>query len=236
LKLILGGAAVNDLGCRTSIDVVVENVELKGATVVDAGCGSMGFSRELVAQGAHVFAIDPDSVRAVQNREVDERGLVFSEASADSLPVDDNSADGVFFSNSLHHIPAETYPTVFSEVARVLKPGGFLWVIEPVDCPLNTVMKLFNDEEVQRAAAQQVLNSIASPQFASFQQFQYHNFRQFESFEDFATRFAKSSYNNGYTPEDVYSARVSETFHEQGQPDFRFVSPKTVWFGEGFLS
>ena len=46
------------------------------------------------------------------------------------------------------------------EVARVLRPGGHLYVSEPVyGGALNDVVRLYNDEGVVRAAAQAALDA-----------------------------------------------------------------------------
>lgn len=46
-----------------------------------------------------------------------------------------------------------------AEAARVLRPGGHLYVSEPVFAgPYNEVIRLFNDEGVVRAAAQAAID------------------------------------------------------------------------------
>ena len=39
--------------------------------------------------------------------------------------------DGVFFFRSLHHVPIDAMEAALAEAARVLKPDGFLCVMEP---------------------------------------------------------------------------------------------------------
>ncbi len=225
----------SDFGCTTSIEVIKQFVPLKGTSVVDVGCGDMTFSMPLAELGAQVLAIDPDPVQAKLNRESEPRlGLTFAEAGAESLPVADRSMDGVFFSYSLHHIPAETYPRVFQEIFRVLKPGGFLLVIEPLGCPLNEVMKLFHDEDRERAAAQQGLVELAVPRFDLAEVVTYHSFIQYDSFDQFADRYSSRSFNTLYTEADVRHPAVEAAFEAHGQPDYRFQSPKQAMILRGF--
>jgi ubiquinone/menaquinone biosynthesis C-methylase UbiE len=191
----------------------------------------MKFSRPLVEHGARVLAIDPDPVQAKLNRESEPTpNLEFVETGAEKLPSQDNSVDGIFFSYSLHHIPAERYPQVFGEVTRVLKPDGFLFVIEPMDCPLNEVMKLFHNEDQERAAAWQAMHELAVPAFESAQVVSYHSFSQYESWDDFASQYASKSFNTLYTEADVRQPKVKEAFERLGGPDYRFQSPKQVMF------
>jgi ubiquinone/menaquinone biosynthesis C-methylase UbiE len=223
-----------DLGATTSIDVVNDLVSLDGLTVLDVGCGDMTFTRLLAEHGAHATGVDPDRHQAERNRAADPApNLTFEEAGATALPAADGSVDGVFFSFSLHHVPAETYPATFAEVRRVLKPEGFLCVIEPADCPLNEVMKLFHDESVVRAAAQQALRAHAVPAFTEHATFRYVSEVAFESFDAFATQYGAKKFNTDYTEADIRRPEVEAAFERLGAPDYRFESPKLMMWLRG---
>ena len=219
---------MNDLGCISNADVLQQLVSLEGKRVLDAGCGDLTFTRLLTECGARVIAIDPDAVQAEKNRNADPTpGIKFVESGAEVMPADDKTIDGVFFSYSLHHIPRASYPAVFAEVLRVLKPDGFLYVLEPTDCPLNQVMKLFHDEDAERAAAWQAVESLRT-EFKSATTVSYYGYRQFESWDDFADTFSNRSFNELYTETDVRRPEVKSAFESHAGPDFRFQSPKRV--------
>ena len=129
-------------------------------------------------------------------------------------------------------MPSEVYPQVFSEVFRVLKPGGFLYVIEPVDCPSNQVMMLYNNEERERALAQEVLQEVAKPAFETCKYVRYHGVTKYESFEHYAEHYSNRSFNT-YQPEKVWSDEVREAFEKHGSPDYEFESPRVVAFFNG---
>lgn len=227
--MINESTTAEDLGCITNIEVIKKFVDLRGKRLIDAGCGDMTVAKMLAENGANVLAIDPDSVQAQRNREADPiPGIEFVETGAESIPVEDQSVDGVFFSYSLHHVPARIYPEVFQEVRRVLKPNGFLYVIEPTDCPLNQVMMLFHNEEKERAAAQDALHQLAKPHFETCNEVIYHSIRPFESFEDFAWHFSSRSFNTLYSEADVRASQVEEAFERLGAPDYQFAAPKRV--------
>ena len=218
-------AIVKDLGFTTNVDVITQFVSLAGRFVVDAGCGSMTWTRHLSDLGARVLAVDPDPVQAELNRVTEAIPSVeFVETGSDQIPLESGIVDGVFFSYSLHHIPVELYPRVFKEVLRVLKPDGFLYAIEPTDCPINDVMKLFHNEDRDRAAAWSALEQLAASSFQSKQVVQYHSFSQYDSFDDFATQFGSRTFNSIYTEADVRTPQVEAMFERLGQPDFRFKS------------
>lgn len=224
---------MQDLGCLSNAEVLDRYVELSDKRVADLGCGDLTFSKILVEAGAEVFAVDPDSVQASLNRQNPVPGITFFETGADQLPFEDGLLDGVFFSYSLHHIPAELYEQVFAEVFRVLRPGGFLYIIEPIDCPANQIMILFHDEEQERAAAQTAIDQLARDRFENCHDLTYHGHVQFESFEEYAVRYASRSFNSIYSEADVRAPRVQEAFERLGQPDYRFETPKRVFVGLG---
>ena len=223
-----------NLGRTTSIDVVGDRIPLDGQVVVDVGCGDMTFTRHLAGRGAVALGVDPDPIQAEQNRCADPVSNVeFAEAEATQLPVADGSVDGVFFSFSLHHVPAASYPRVFAEVRRVLVPHGYLCVIEPADGPLNTVRKLFHDEDAERAAAQAALVQLAVPAFRQHRCFEYRSDVSFESFDDFVARYAGKTFNDGYSEADIRRPEVQAAFEQLGAPTYRFESPKTMMLLEG---
>lgn len=219
---------MKDLGCITNEEVLGQLLELDGKDVVDIGCGNLTFTKILAKLGASVLAIDPDAVQAKLNRDADPvPGIRFVESGGENIPAEDESLDGAFFSYSLHHVPSELYPVVFREVMRVLKPNGFLYVIEPIDCPLNTVMRLFHDEEQERADAWSALESLTHS-FETSETVTYHGFTQYESWDAFADHYSNRSFNALYTSDDVRRPEVEKEFEIQGGSDHRFASPKRV--------
>lgn len=227
---------VKDLGFVTNAEVVERFVSLPGKYVIDVGCGSMTWTRQLSELGATVLAIDPDPIQADLNRAISPLPAIeFVETGADKLPAESGTVDGLFFSYSLHHIPAALYPGVFEEALRVLKPDGFLYAIEPSDCPINQVMKLFHNEDREREIAWQALETLAKSSFEFAEVVAYHSYSQYESFDDFATQFAGRSFNSLYTESDVRSESVQAAFERIGSPDYRFKSSKQVMYLRGPL-
>ena len=97
--------------------------------VLEVGCGTGFFALNLklagVIKAAHVTDISPGMVAAAQRNA---EGLGFSiegrAADAEHLPYDDDSFDLVVGHAVIHHIP--DVDLVFSEMLRVLRPGGRL--------------------------------------------------------------------------------------------------------------
>jgi ubiquinone/menaquinone biosynthesis C-methylase UbiE len=143
------------------LDFLASLVPLEGARVLELGCGKAEFSRRLVEKGgvASVMALEVDRVQHRKNLgapQVDR--LVFGYGGAEDIPCDDATFDGVVMLKSLHHVPLENLDRALEEVRRVLKPGGWAYISEPVFAgPLNEIIRLFHDEQAVRAAAYEAI-------------------------------------------------------------------------------
>jgi len=97
---------------------------LGGSTgvVVDLGAGTGALTRQLVALGQQVIAVEPDAAmreefcRQVQSTEV-------RAGTGEDLPFDNASVDAIVASTSWHWVDPVAG---LSEAARVLRPGGTL--------------------------------------------------------------------------------------------------------------
>ncbi len=220
-----------DFGVCTDLDAIDRCLTVSDKFLIDAGCGNMHLSKALAERGAHVLAIDPDEAQAKENQAADIVANVgFAETGADQIPVENQSIDGMLFSYSLHHIPADLYEAVFAEALRILKPDGFMYIIEPVASgELNDVVRLFHDEAEVRADAQTAINKLGVPRFAECEVVEYRIPVSYDSWEHFANRYVGKTFNNNYTEADVRSEHVRKKFLEVGEArQFKFESPMRV--------
>ncbi|MFA5058857.1 MAG: methyltransferase domain-containing protein [Opitutaceae bacterium] len=124
--------------------------------IIELGCGAAQLSRKLLARfpACAVTALEVDERQHAKNLLNPCAGLVFVKAGAQAVPFGAGSFDLALMLKSLHHVPLDLLDTALAEVHRVLRPGGLLYVSEPVFAgALNEVMRVFHDEEVVRAAA-----------------------------------------------------------------------------------
>jgi SAM-dependent methyltransferase len=134
---------------RTDVEVLAELVPLDGREVVDVGCGDGSLMRALAARGASVVGVEVSEAAVAR---AGERCLL---GRADALPLDDGSVDACVLMRSLHHVPADAMPRAFEEAARVLRPGGAMYVAEPVAAGAYfELVALVDDEREVRAQAQ----------------------------------------------------------------------------------
>jgi ubiquinone/menaquinone biosynthesis C-methylase UbiE len=131
-------ASVFTLGRRARLRQ--ETVELAalqpGARVLEVGCGTgdvaLAASKRLGASGA-VYGIDPSAEMIAVARAKAERAVLaadFQIGAIESLPFPDSSFDVVLSSLMMHHLPNELKRRGLAEIARVLKPGGRLVIVD----------------------------------------------------------------------------------------------------------
>jgi len=105
------------------LSVHIDRAEI--SLVIDVGCGTGRFSELLAAHfGVPVIGIDPSLRMVDQARRKPRIGrVVYSQGSAEALPLRDGCADLVFMSMVYHHL---TDPiAVARECHRVLRQGGY---------------------------------------------------------------------------------------------------------------
>ena len=97
--------------------------------VLELGCGTGYFTREIVKTNAAVTAIDisPDLL-AIAQKEVSATNVTFCEENAYKMTFADESFDSVIGSSVLHHLDIEK---AIAEIHRVLKSNGFIAFTEP---------------------------------------------------------------------------------------------------------
>jgi SAM-dependent methyltransferase len=173
-------------------------VPLQDARIIEAGCGAARMARDLLQrhQNAEVVGIEVDDRQLAKNLLEPAQGLRFERAGAEALPFADASFDGAMMLKSLHHVPVALTGQALSEVARVLRPGAWFCVSEPVVAgALNELIRLFNDEGRVRAAAQAALDrAIASGQWLAAAEQHFEMPVRFASFEEFEQRMMRPTF------------------------------------------
>lgn len=93
--------------------------DLRGLTVLDAGCGSGRYLRELRSRGASVIGVDLSLPMLERARNTTSR---IARADIRALPLESMSIDLAVCGLALGDVP-EIEPAL-TEIARVLRPGG----------------------------------------------------------------------------------------------------------------
>jgi ubiquinone/menaquinone biosynthesis C-methylase UbiE len=146
-------------------------VEFDGRDVVDIGCGGGALVRDLTARGARVTGVEvsEEQLATALSRARDD-GARYLVGLAQALPLSDDSVDVAVFMRSFHHVPAGELMQALRESRRVLRPGGVLYIAEPLtEGDFFTLTSLVEDELEVRRAAQ---NAIDQARLAGFEEVQ----------------------------------------------------------------
>lgn len=146
---------------KKNTEMLLDTVELLDKVVVDVGCGDGSLVRLMAQRGAHVIGIETcheQLARALAATPVTDE--TFCAGTAQSLPMGDATTDLVVFFNSLHHVPVDLQSQALAEAARVLRPGGRVYISEPVaEGPHFAAVRIVDDETEVRARALQAIRA-----------------------------------------------------------------------------
>jgi ubiquinone/menaquinone biosynthesis C-methylase UbiE len=170
----------------TNAAIAAELLGGGGGRALDVGCGDGKFTRALAGLCREVSGIDvrasriEDALAAAQAAGV---AIDFRIAAGEALPYAAAGFDLVAFSNSLHHMA--NVELALREAARVLRPDGLLYVMEPVPSgTYHEATRLVNDETIVRTEAYRALLRMADRGFVAVAEVMYRARRDFADFAE----------------------------------------------------
>ncbi len=175
---------------RQNADVLPSMIELKGKKVADIGCGEGSLTRLMTRHGASVIGVECSKEQLQRARAAKPAGNeMYSEGRGEDLSFEDNKLDLVVFFNSLHHIAIDKQDKALSEAARVLKPGGMVYISEPVaEGEHFELMKPVHDETVVRDAARKAISKATRHGLALETETSYLHQTHYPDYDTFRSR------------------------------------------------
>jgi ubiquinone/menaquinone biosynthesis C-methylase UbiE len=129
----LMGLGVNHSNSRMIIEMAMIK---QGDKVLDVGCGSGSLTltaKSYVGESGHVYGIDaaPEMIEVARNK-AEHRGLeaFFEVGLIEKLPYSEAKFDVVISRLVMHHLPEVLKQKAFTEIYRVLKPGGRFFITD----------------------------------------------------------------------------------------------------------
>lgn len=213
--------------------LLIDTLDLRNTKILELGCGKADKTNAIFNTGfpAEILALEIDERQLQINLALPSvRGITFARGGAEAIPASDNYFDIVMLFKSFHHVPTNLMDKALTEIHRVLKPGGFVWLSEPVfDGDFNEVMRMFHDEKVVREAAfKSIKNSVDMRLFNLDRQIFFLVRNHFDSFDDFDNRMIKVTHSNHKLDLTLYRA-VQEKFESYMSDDgANFLTPQRV--------
>src|SRR5437773_3497886 len=100
-----------------------------GMPVLELGCGTGTFARELARSGANVVAMDVSpELLEIANANCSAPNIQYQIQNAYALSYPEGAFDSIVGSSVLHHLEIEA---AIRDMYRVLKPGGTIYFTEP---------------------------------------------------------------------------------------------------------
>lgn len=176
---------------RVNADVLRELLPLEGRRVADVGCGDGALVRMMARAGARAVGVEcsPAQIEMAKAaaRADSETYLM---AVGERLPFADASLDAIVFFNSLHHVPVPAQETALGEAVRVTRPGGHLYIAEPLAEGNNfELVRAVDDEtEIRAAAYRAIRGALGGGTVTELTETVYVHPMMFTNYEAFRTR------------------------------------------------
>lgn len=145
--------------------------------ILEVGCGDGRLTASMMDASDRLVGLDPDRGSMEKARPLSGDGVMLVLGSGESVPFAADIFDIVVFSLSLHH---QDPVRALEEARRVLKPGGRILVLEPVEHSLMTMLfSLIHDESEEYEKAEVAIRASGLREVRS------HSLRTRWVFEDF---------------------------------------------------
>ena len=221
-----------ELNCPES-DIYNQLLSLDDKHILELGCGSADITRNIATagKGRKITALEVDEIAHQKNLQItDLPNVSFGLSGAQDIPLDDESVDVVFMFKSLHHVPLELMDQSLFEVRRVLKPGGFAYISEPIFAgEFNEILRLFHDEQkVREAAFQSVKRAVDDGLFILAEQVFFNSPMTYRNFIEFETNVINATHSDHSLENALYDLVKQRFEQHMGNDGAHFLTPIRV--------
>ena len=214
-------------------EIIEQALSLNNKTILELGCGKADKTRLIATTGQErtIIATEVDETQHSKNLLIgDLPNVSFVLGGSENIPLADDSVDIVMMFKSLHHVPVELMDKALEETRRVLKPGGFAYISEPVfEGEFNEVLRLFHDEEIVRKAAfESIVRAVDSGNLILSEQLFFSTPNSFESFKVFENRIIKVTHTEHSLSDDLLQKVKDQFALNMGDNGAQFIVPIRV--------
>lgn len=171
---------------------LLETLNLDNKTILELGCGGAAMTKKIALNGENrkIIACEVDKIQHEKNLKLNIENIKFEDYPAEEIKLEDESVDIIMLFKSLHHVPKHNMKKAFSEIKRVLKPNGLVYISEPLyQGEQNALISIFHDEEeVRKIAFEHIKEVVENEEFKLFKEIFFQTPVSYKNFEDFKTR------------------------------------------------
>jgi SAM-dependent methyltransferase len=218
----------------TDLAMLERHVDLHDRDAVDIGCGAGALARAIAVAGARVVALEVSQEQMAPALAADGgSGVRYMVGCAQALPLADGSVDIALFMRTLHHVPVEDMTQALQEARRVVRPGGTVYVAEPLsEGDFWSLTSIIEDEVEVRQAAQSALARAPAIGLEPLSTLEYEVPVRLAGLDQFRelTVAVEPSRAEVFA---AHSSELAEAFQRLGEPgeragERRFLSPTRV--------
>lgn len=209
-------SATGDLPRSSDFDQIADLLPLQDARLLELGCGAAFTTRRLAESFPlrEIVALEVDHIQHEKNLQISDLPNVrFQFGGAQAIDLPDSSVDAVIMLKSLHHVPVGEMDAAFGEITRVLRPGGYAYISEPVYAgAFNEILRLFNDEKRVREAAFAAIGRVVESGCLQLEgEVHFFATSRFQGFEEFEQRIIGATHSEFSIDEDLHE-RIKAMF------------------------
>ena len=115
------------------VEKIDGKLSLSGKEILEIGCGTGNYTKQLAEIVGCIEAIDPDKESILEAEGSHIRNTKFSVGNSNPLDFESNTFDVVVFTLSFHHIHKGEMEESIKEAVRVVKKGGWIVFLEPAE-------------------------------------------------------------------------------------------------------
>ncbi|MCB9881163.1 MAG: methyltransferase domain-containing protein [Planctomycetes bacterium] len=215
------------------MDVLHDVLVLDDRGILEIGCGKAELTRCIAREGhgRRIIALECDEVQLTRNQAVqDLPNVVFQRGAGQAVPAADESFDVVLLFKSFHHVPVELMDVALHEMHRVLRPGGFAYVSEPLpEGAAFDVLRIFHDETYVRERAFEALRrSVEDGRFECVSQTFFQAPLHFADIADYEARVVNVTHQD-HALSDAQRIAVHTLLERHLTPEgIHFLTPQRV--------
>lgn len=221
-------ASEGSLPSSSDFEQISALLPLEQARLLELGCGAAFTTRRLAESfpASEIVAMEVDRIQHEKNLLIpDLPNVQFQFGGAQSIDQADESMDAVIMLKSLHHVPIADMDRAFAEIVRVLRPGGLLYISEPVYAgEFNEILRLFNDERaVRQAAFDATVRAVDEGKLSLEREIHVTSLSRFEGFAEFESRVLGAThlaFDVDATLYDEVKARFLPHINDDGIAEF----------------